>query len=603
MPAMQQDILDDLARTAVFGVLDAPVRAALLPHAAPHELRGGDLLFRIGDRSDALYVLCSGSLGVFGRGLARGAPQLLGVIAPGETVGELGFLTGQPRTATVRALRDCTLLRLHRSDVMLRLMAQHPQALAESLRHILNRLGQRAHGEVLTPPRTFAMVGVHGGLALRDAAERLAAALRPLGATLLLDAGTGRGRDPAWHTEREREHRFVLYVADRDDAAWRATCLRQADQFLLLADTGVAAQPWPDALCRSGGDTLHRTRRLLLVGPSTPERDDISAWLRQFSGEVLPHRLRSNADYARLARHLAQRAVGLVLSGGGARGFGHIGVVRALRELGQPIDAVGGTSIGAIVGAGVACEWDDAEMLEQLRRNFIAGHPLRDLTVPLIALTRGTRTTRLLQRAFAERRIEDLAIPFFCISTNLTRGRVDVHRRGRLWKWLRAGAAIPGILPPLLDRGMVHVDGAVLNNLPTDVMRDSGVHDIIAVDISGANTLPAAFEDAALPTLPRLTWQWLHGRQWPSLFAILMRAAMVQSEASSEMRRALATRLLTPPHDDVGLLNWRAWSRTIDNAYRYTLEHYARGQAAAAVPAPTSPRDNILSRNPGREAG
>jgi len=163
-----------------------------------------------------------------------------------------------------------------------------------------------------------------------------------------------------------------------------------------------------------------------------------------------------------------------------------------------------------------------------------------------------------LRRCFGTRRIEDLPIPFFCVSTNLTRGSADVHTRGTLWKWLRAGAAIPGILPPLLDGGMVHVDGAIMNNLPTDVMRDSGVHEVIAVDISGDDALPATFEDVALPTLPRLTWEWLHGRQWPSLFAILVRAAMVHSEASSKARRELATHLLSPPHAQVGLLDWNA---------------------------------------------
>ena len=572
----RQDILDGLERTAVFGGLRAELRQALLPYAEPQELRGGDSLFRAGEPSRALYVLCSGSLGAFGRGLAGGAEQLLGTITPGETVGELGFLTGQPRSATVRALRDCTLLRLGRSDVLLRLMAEHPQALAESLRHILLRLGRRDANEALTPPRTFALLGATAALPLRDAAERLATALRPFGATLVLDTALGRGRDSAWHSAREREHRFVLYVADTDDAQWRATCIRQADQFLLAAELNANVQHWPDALCRSGDDALRRTRRLLLLGPpGPPPAQRARDWLRLFEGAVHPHHLRDDADFARLARHLAQRAVGLVLSGGGARGFGHVGVVRALRERGTPIDAIGGTSIGAIVGAAVACEWSDAEIDTQLRAGFITGHPLRDLTLPLIALTRGKRATRLLQRAFGTRRIEDLAIPFFCLSTNLTEGRADVHRDGALWKWLRAGAAIPGILPPLLDRGMVHVDGAVLNNLPTDVMRDAGVHHIIAVDISGDNALPAAFEDTALPTLPRLTWQWLHGRQWPSLFAILVRAAMVQSESSTEMRRALATRLLTPPHADVGLLSWHAHARAIDSAYRYTLAYDA----------------------------
>ncbi len=581
-----------IERTAVFGALGPDAREALLPYFEPRHLAGGETLCRRGDVSDALYVLCSGSLGAFGPGLSSEQERLLGVIAPGETVGELGLLTEQPRSATVRALRDCTLLKLSRGDMLLRLIGAYPQALVGTLRYVLERLLRRDMGEALTPPRTFALLPFDDGVPVRETAASLAAALSDHGRVLVIDAALGRNRDADWHSAREQEHRFLLYVADAGDAAWRATCVRQADQFLMLARADAHAGPWPDAVCQSGADALHRVRRLLLLGAAgAPRPGSTGRWMAQFEGPVSPHHLRGTPDYARLGRHLAHRAVGLVLSGGGARGFGHIGVVRALRELGQPIDAVGGTSIGAIIGAGVACEWDDAELLDYMRQAFIRGHPLRDLTVPLIALTRGARTTRLLRRTFGERQIEDLALPFFCVSANLTRGCADVHTLGPLWKWLRAGAAIPGLLPPLLDAGMVHVDGAVVNNLPTDVMRDRGVHQVIAVDISGDDALPANFEDVALPTLPRLTWEWLNGRQWPSLFAILARSAMAYSDAGSRNRRKLASHLLTPPHGAVGLLNWKAYEQVIERAHRYTLDNFAQQLAASqdVAPAPHGP--------------
>jgi NTE family protein len=360
--------------------------------------------------------------------------------------------------------------------------------------------------------------------------------------------------------------------------------LREADQLLLLARADAPPEAWPDTVCQSGVDALHRVRRLAPLEPEgAPAPGRASGWLAKLQEPVVLHHLRGAADYPRLARHPAQRASGLVLSGGGARGFAHVGVVRALHELGQPIDAIGGTSMGAIIGAGLACEWDDQELLRTLCRTFVQGHPLRDLTVPLIALTRGARTTRLLRRAFGEREIEDLALPFFCVSANLTLGRVDVHTRGKLWKWLRAGAAIPGILPPLLESGMVHVDGAVMNYLPTHVMRDRGIHELIAVDISGAGSLHASFEDAALPTLPRLTWQWMRGRQWPSLLAILARAAMVHSESGSQARRTLATLLLTPVHGNIGLLDWRSHGRAVQSAYQCTMEYFGRRKAKEQV--------------------
>lgn len=575
--AERASLMANITRTAVFGALDSAALEALLPYFEPLQLSGGDTLCRRGDPSAALYVLCSGSLGAFGPGLSSDDEHLLGLIAPGETVGELGVLAEQPRSATVRALRDCTLLQLSREDLLLRLIGAHPQALVGTMRYVLERLLRRDMGEPLTPPRTFALLPFDAGVPIRVAAETLAVALSIHGRVLVIHAALGSNQNADWHSAREQEHRFLIYVADAEDAAWRATCVRQADQLLMLARADTDPGPWPDTVCHSGADALHRVRRLLLLGGAgNPLPASAGRWLTQFKEVVSPHHLRNTADYARLARHLAHRAVGLVLSGGGARGFGHIGVMRALRELGQPIDSVGGTSIGAIIGAGVACEWDDAELLDYMRQAFIYGHPLRDLTIPLIALTRGARTTRLLRRTFGERQIEDLALPFFCVSANLTRGSADVHTRGPLWKWLRAGAAIPGLLPPLLDAGMVHVDGAVVNNLPTDVMRDRGVHHVIAVDISGDNALPASFEDVALPTLPRLTWEWLNGRQWPSLFAILARASMAHSDSGSRDRRKLASHLLTPPHGEAGLLSWKAYERVIEHGYHYTLDYFSQ---------------------------
>jgi NTE family protein len=581
LPAAQRAaLLRAVERTAVFGVLQPEVRAALMPHFEPLQLPGGQTLYERGEAADALYVLCAGALGVFGPGVLSGQERLLGHIVAGETVGEASLLTEQPRGTTVRALRDCSLLRLSRGDALRRLMRSSPEALVGALRLVLERMIRREMGEALTPPRTFALLPFDRGVPLRAVAQSVQEALLRLGNCLLIDADLGHGRDADWHSEREHEHRFVLYMGDTEHPAWRSTCLRQADELLLVAQADALPARWPDTLCQSGADALHRVRRLLLLGKDgAPIQGQAGAWLAQLQEPVLLHHLRTAPDYARLARLLAHRATGLVLSGGGARGFAHIGVLRALRELGRPVDVVGGTSMGAIVGAGLACEWDDQELLHNLRQTFVRGHPLSDMTVPLIAFTRGARTTRLLRRAFGERAIEDLALPFFCISSNLTLGCMDVHTRGPLWKWLRAGAAIPGILPPVLEAGMVHVDGAVMNNLPTDVMRERGIQELIAVDISSAGALRASFEDAALPTLPRLTWQWLRGRQWPSLFAILARAAMVHGEGAGHARRRLATHLLSPAHGNIGLLEWKSHERAIESGYRCAMDYFSRLEA------------------------
>ncbi|HET7662123.1 MAG TPA: hypothetical protein VFK31_00665, partial [Rhodanobacteraceae bacterium] len=130
-------------------------------------------------------------------------------------------------------------------------------------------------------------------------------------------------------------------------------------------------------------------------------------------------------------------------------------------------------------------------------------------------------------------------------------------------------SAIPGILPPLLHRGQVYVDGAVINNLPTDVMRDTGVANIIACDISADDALSARIEECTLPSAWRVLMQ-SSSRVRPGLLPILLRAGMVNTEAASVRRRELADRLLTPSLSDVGLLDWKAYDYAIEAGYRYT---------------------------------
>ena len=138
-------------------------------------------------------------------------------------------------------------------------------------------------------------------------------------------------------------------------------------------------------------------------------------------------------------------------------------VIRALREAGCPIDFVGGASMGAIIGAGIACGWDDAEIDRRIRKAFVESNPLSDYRLPVVALVKGHRVDARLREHFGDRLIEDLDLPFFAVSTNLTQGTFRVHTQGLLRNALRATISLPGILPPVVSDNQVLVDGAVLN--------------------------------------------------------------------------------------------------------------------------------------------
>ncbi len=550
----------------LFRHLDDAVLARLEGELQWFALPGGATLFERGDPSDALYVLRSGSVGAF-RLDASGVERLAGTVVAGETVGEVGLIVDLPRSASVRALRDSELYRLSRADFE-KLVALHPQAMLETARCALRRMATRDTPPEGSTPRTFAVLPHDPGVDARGFAEAFATALGAFGETVVIDAAGGTGQLSGWFNELESRVRFVVYLADAGED-WTALCVRQADCLLLLADARGEARAWSQNLCTDAARALSRPRHLVLLHDGDLVAGAGRRWLALTPG-IAHHHVRTPRDVRRIARLLTGRSLSLVLSGGGARGFAQIGVVRAMREAGLEIDAVGGTSIGAIIGAGVACDWSDEEMLEHYRRSFVGTRPLSDYTLPLVALTRGRRVARLLREQFGARDITDLALPYFCCSSNLSDGQLATHVDGPLWLWLRASCAIPGVLPPVCHRGQVHVDGAVMNNLPTDIMHARQPGAIAAVDIGAGDALHATAEEHATPSWWRLWLERGTGRR-PGIVDILVRSGMVNAELASVQRRQLASLLLAPPVRETALLDWHAYERTVEAGYHYAL--------------------------------
>ncbi|MBS0583472.1 MAG: patatin-like phospholipase family protein [Proteobacteria bacterium] len=568
----------------LFAPLDAAGIAELAGELEARMLPGGTALFDEGDAADALYIVRSGGLAAYRRE-PDGVLVLLGMIGIGEVAGEISLIARTARASLVRALRDSVVLRLSAAGFH-RLVAKYPQAMLHSVgitaRHLLERPGEVRY----SAPRTFAILAHDAGVDAQGFARGLATALSRYGSCALVDAAVARGRDAAWLHEIEAGHRYVLLLGDAGEAAWREHCARQADAFLLPVNAADGASAWPEVAFINAERMPLRTRHLVLLHAGDIGLGRASAWLAQVRG-ARHHHVRgssSGADIERIARLLVGRSMGLVLSGGGARGFAQIGIVRALREGGQQIDCVGGTSIGAIIGAGVALDWSDEEMFYNYRRAFVEGRPLRDYTFPFISLTRGHRVASLLREAFGERDITDLPLPFYAVATNLTTGTAQVQRAGPLWFWLRAASAIPGVLPPVFHRGEVFVDGAVINNLPVDPMREAQVADVIGIDIGADDVLHAQVEEAFLPALWRTMLDHLRRRPRPGILNILLRAGMVNSEVASAARRAQASLLLAPPMHDIGLLDWHEYERAIAAGYRFARETLGPGAKQRSVP-------------------
>ncbi len=543
----------------------------LLSEANWFGLPGGTLLERGGENDAALFLVVTGCLGIFVPD-ASGQRRMVALAPAGETVGEMSLIThAREHSAQLVALRDTELLRVG-PEAFNQLVSRHPRVLLNLMRQTSRRLRNATRGSGSPRPRTFAIVPLQPGLESAPVAHRLATALAEMGSRAAVLDIAAADQSAEWFNTFEASHDVVFYRGDMPDSSWTHQCLRQADRIFLLARTDQPLPQSPLGLPAFKERASGLPELLLLhppdARPGLPEHFSMRSGLFESHHHV---RAGNGNDIRRLARFIAGRAVGIVLAGGGARGFAHIGIIKALKEAGVPFDHVGGTSMGAIIAAGLAMEWDVPELTERMRQVFVDNNPLSDFTLPLIALVRGRKASIMLERHFGDTRIEELAKPYFCVSSDLTTGRIHEHRAGVLWRALRASVALPGILPPVTYHGHLLVDGGVMNNLPVDVMREHamGAGPIIACDITGELDLQA--RDDRYGERP---WWWLIAQRMrgsPSIISILMRSGTVGSEAQRRIVREQADYLIEPPMPDIGLRDWKKFDQAIREGYEVAM--------------------------------
>ena len=531
-------------------------------------LPGGMRLRRDGDNDAAVFLVVTGCLGVVVEDELKGW-RVVAHVPPGETVGEMSVLTGDEHSAELVALRDTELLRVNQKGFET-LVTRHPRVMLNMMRVMARRLRDTTRsGRDRSRPKTFAVVPLQEGLGHEPIAHRIAAALVEMGSKAAVLDSNASGQSSEWFNTFEAAHDIVFYRGDAPDSAWTHHCVRQADRIFVVAR---ADQPLPVHPLRASKERVGGLPELLLLHPNNkdaelPEHFAVKSGLFESHHHIRQGRIE---DIKRLARFVSGRAVGLVLGGGGARGFAHIGVVKALREAGVPFDSLGGVSMGAIIAAGLAAEWDIDELTERMRAAFVTSKPLSDITLPLIALVRGKKVTGLLRTHYGDVHIEELPKPFFCVSSDLTTGHIHEHRSGLIWRALRASSALPGILPPVNNRGHLLVDGGVMNNLPVDLMRQRRIGPLIASDVTGE--IDFSVHDTRYGERPvwRLLWQRMRGT--PSIFDVLMRSGTLGSEAQRRLVREQADFLYEPPLPNLTPLDWRAFDRAVAEGYAHTAE-------------------------------
>ncbi len=579
---------------ALLGGIDPAQVEALVGKAREVVLDRGAVLMREGDPGDAWYVLTSGRLGVSSSPADR--RRRIADLLPGASVGEMALITGAPRSATVRAGRRSTLMRLSREDFE-QFADTHPAFARRLTGLVVQRLAAPRETRAAEGGRVIVVLRAGRGPALSAALDQLAPALAEVGGACLclreqFEQMLGRPIGPEvgeshplwsrfdlWLEEAQSQRGLVLLDGGCEDDLWRRECLLHADHCVWLAHPvpADASVPPADQVRNLGVAQQWASREdrrlpwwLLLSHPaSTAAPRDTRAWLDAGAFDRHLHlRLGDAATSARAARLLAGKGIGLALSGGGARGFAHIGVMRYLFERGIPVDQIGGTSFGAIEAAMLACSYDIATIIA-LNRDAIAMEPFKEYTLPLISMMRSRRRDAVSRHSFGDRRIEDLWIPFLCVSTDLRAAKPVVHERGSLAQAVSASASLPGVLLPVVDDDRILVDGGIFNNLPADLVKARCGGRVIGVRVAPADDL--AVPEGGFPSPWRVLWHgllpWLRPIRSPRLGDLLIRTMTVSGADHMQQSLAAIDVLVEPDVAGFGMLQFKAIDALVERGH------------------------------------
>ncbi len=575
------------------------------------EVAAGETLIEQGAPGDSAYLTISGRLRVY-VAADDAPPRMVRELSRGEVIGEMSLYTGEPRSATVVAVRDSVLVQLAKEHFE-SLVVSQPQVSMTFTRQMIRRLQTEHERHSVAAPVTVGLLPVSAGVLLEEFAQKLAAQLQRFGRVTIISGPVMDGalgdsgistRDDSDADHRislaldslEAQHDFVLLVADSTPNHWTRRCIRNSDEMLLVAE---AAQPPAvhaiEAACLTGRPSRSEAAEILvLLHADSPIPRGAREWLAR--RPVTSHvnlRPALERDMARLARLLSRNAIGLVFAGGGARGFAHLGVWRALHERGIEIDVVGGTSIGAIMAALVAAD-SPIERAIRIARKAFSINPTGDYNLlPLVSLIKGRRVREVIRSSIDELGgrqfdIEDLWKGFFCVASNYSQAREQRIASGDLGHALLASVAIPGALPPVVRDGDLLCDGGTFNNFPVDAMRElRGVGKVIGVDLGLRNSRRLEFDEMpgswAL-LLDRLRPRKKRRYRLPSLTAYLLNITILYSTSRQREVQRLADLYLNPPLNRVGLLQWSRFDEIVQQGYDYAaaaVDELPEGQRVA----------------------
>ncbi|KPI44220.1 Lysophospholipase nte1 [Cyphellophora attinorum] len=601
------------------------------------QVNAGQVIHHQGDESDAIYIVLNGRLRAV-KDTPEGGMRVYGEYGQGESIGELEVMTEETRPATLHAIRDTELAKLPKT-LFNSLAQEHPsitiqisKLIAQRMRALVEEMGNErsqekkraALGDSSTSTmnlRTITILPVTAGVPVTDFGNRLLAAFSQVsvagGVTLLNQsivlnhlgrhAFSRMGRLKLTQYLADLEERYGMFLLGMKTTSRKELVLLHLERY---SPPGLTRR-WLRNRVWINGDHHHIQMAFRTTAEATPHSQP-----RRF-GNAIKHRVQVlqaeiqkytsrrirqtplystetpfKGDLHRLARRLCGRSVGLVLGGGGARGIAHVGIIRALEEAGIPIDIIGGTSIGAFIGALYARDADVVPMFGRAKK--FAGRMgsmwrfALDLTYPTASYTTGHEFNRGIFKTFGESQIEDFWLSFYCNTTNISKSRPEIHTSGYAWRYVRASMSLAGLIPPMCDEGAMLLDGGYIDNLTVAHMKSLGADLVFAVDVGSLDDdTPQQFGDS-------LSGFWMLLNRWnpfssvpnpPSLSDIQARLAYVSSvDALERAKNTPGVLYMRPPVDAYGTLDFGKFDEICELGYQYGREFLGRLKNEGELP-------------------
>jgi NTE family protein len=483
----------DLSRAPLFTGLDEAALEDVLGCTRPRRYTTGQLICREGDPSDSVFVLCRGVAAVFVTSAASSAVATVARLRPGDFIGEVGFITNLPRSASVMARSDAVLLEIAGEDFA-GLLARHPALVANIAQLMGGRLARR--NADLRNRGTGEIIVLVVGTRLAATAAKIISATRLASPhrVAVVDVMAARRGDvdgipdccrPASIEEAHRRvddlsatHGLVVITVDDNDARI-GLLLEHADRVLAVAC---------DRMGELGArlrDTAQRAELVLVSDDAVvPSPSHEYRVVRRCGSTLTP------ADVAWLGRHLSRTKLGLALGAGGAKSFAHAAVIDVLERAGYHIDYVAGSSMGAVVAVWRALGQSGSDIAATLRERCSPAAVV-DAIFRQGAMGQGVEQfSRIFRETTSDRAFADLSIPATVMTADLASRSAAPITTGPLWEALMAALAIPGLYSPWVRGEQRLVDAVSLAPVPVDAVIEAGADITVAVNLLNRETLP-----------------------------------------------------------------------------------------------------------------